>query len=160
MKKTVHCPWCGAEMNFTMSLTSKRLSGGRYMCSNPNCRAMSPFALAAHKDKFNIRQLKQKTRAAALRRAKRPLRSIPLKKICSTELLIPCWLEVREKMYARPVLLDHDSVGFFAKYENRGKKETEYYMAEDYNRKWRCWRRDPSIIEIKDAPWEDEIEKA
>lgn len=160
MKKIVHCPWCGSEMNPVVSFSNKGLAGGRYMCSNPNCRAMSPFVLAAHKDKPNSKRLEQKAYTAALQRVKRPFKPIPTKRLRGTEFLVPCWLEVRGTMYARPVLLDHDSVGFFAKYENRGKKETEYYMAEDYNRKWRCWRRDPSIIEIKDAPWEDEIEKA
>lgn len=160
MKKTVHCPWCGAEMNFTVSFTSKRLSGGWYMCSNPNCRAMSPFVLAAHKDKPNSKRLEQKAYTAALRRVKRPLKPIPLKKLRDTPVIIPCWLEVYGKRYARPVLLDLDNTGFYAMYENRDKKDTEYYMAEDYNKKWRCWRRDPSIVEIKDAPWEDEIEKA
>lgn len=158
MKKTVRCPWCRSEMNPVVSFSNKGLAGGRYMCSNPNCRAMSPFVLAAHKDKPNSKRLEQKAYTAALRRVKHPFKPIPMKRLRGTELLVPCWLEVRGTMYARPVLLDRDSVGFFAKYENRGKKETEYYMAEDYNKKWRCWRRDPSIVEIKDAPWEDEID--
>ena len=156
MKKTVHCPWCGAEMNFVLAFSSQAVRGGRYECSNTKCFAMSP--LVALDSKHNAKRLEQKAYTAALRRVKHPFKPIPMKRLRGTELLIPCWLEVRGTMYARPVLLDRDSVGFFAKYENRGKKETEYYMVEDYNRKWRCWRRDPSIVEIKDAPWEDEID--
>lgn len=156
MKKTIHCPWCGSGMDFVLTFSYQAVRGGRYECSNTKCFAMSP--LVALDSKRDAKRLEQKTYAAALRRAKRPLRPIPLKKICSTELLIPCWLEVRGKMYARPVLLDHDSVGFFAKYENGYEKQTEYHMVENYNREWRCWRRDPSIVEIKDAPWEDEID--
>lgn len=158
MKKTVHCPWCGAEMNFVLAFSSQAVRGGRYECSNTKCFAMSP--LVALDSKHNAKRLKQKTYAAALRRVKRTLKPIPLKKLSDTPVIIPCWLEVYGKRYARPVLLDLDNTGFYAMYENRDKKETEYYMAEDYNKKWRCWRRDPSIVEIKDAPWEDEIEKA
>ena len=156
MKKIIHCPWCGAEMKFMLTFTTKDLMGGRYDCSNRKCLATSPVVTVQGKP--TAQRLEQKAYVTALRRAKRLLRPIPLKKIRSTELLVPCWLEVRGKMYARPVLLDRDSVGFFAKYENGYEKQTEYHMVEDYNREWRCWRRDPSIVEIKDAPWEDEID--
>lgn len=158
MKKIIHCPWCGSEMSFALSFESKAIVGGRYECSNTKCFAMSPLVVLD--SKHNAKRLKQKTYAAALRRVKRSLKPLPPKKLYYSQFLIPCWLEERGDAHTRAVLLDRDSVGFFAKYENSDKKVTEYYMGEDYNKKWRCWRRNPSVIEIKDAPWEDEIEKA
>lgn len=165
-KKFPRCPWCGEEMNASMSQGDifKTYDGWVARLSCDGCGANSSFVYgnATKAEAVNaLRELKPK---------EEPNRVLTLEEV--REIAIGngnytdgdvCWFE-QKKWKGGEWASIHDRLVYEYPDETRetfdwlviGSEDFESIEASEYDKTWRCWLRHPTKQEMTETPWEGE----
>lgn len=159
-KKFPRCPWCGEEMNASMSQGDifKTYDGWVARLSCDGCGANSSFVYGKSTREEAVNALRE------LKPKEEPNRVLTLGEVLEIAAENKdwynrvCWLEPGKWYLIYPGCIKEGyTIGDrYLSFKESLSEEAAYYNTKEYGEKWRCWLRNPTKQERTETPWEGE----